>query len=186
MISLLKSYFNRSLAYALLLDLLAVASLGTIWVQVRNAMTEQMRTTIRVEMSSLGAEYQRGGLGALTTAVAARTHVAPAALYLLSTAGGEALAGNVGAIEPKLLGERGWAEMRYKHVDSNESDHHALIDIVPFAGGFRLLIGFDLSQRDRVLRILEFFGAVAILASLVLVLRGRARVSADHSNSGRF
>ncbi len=93
-------------------------------------------------------------------------------LYLVTTPTGEGLAGNVGSLEPGVLDHPGWLETNYRRLDAPEgSDHRALVQVVQLPGGFHLLVGRDLEERERLFGIIPNAGRW----SFALVDRARAR-----------
>ncbi|MFZ0846513.1 MAG: ATP-binding protein, partial [Pseudolabrys sp.] len=89
---------------------------------------------------------------------------------------GEALAGIVTALQPGILDNPGWTETAYRRLDEAESpehpDHHALARVYQLPGGFRLLVGRDLDERERLYHIILDAGRYSIAIVLVLGLAG--------------
>src|SRR4029077_1716333 len=94
-------------------------------------------------------------------------------LYLVTTATGEGLAGNVGSLEPGVLDHPGWLENHYRRLEAPEgSDHRALVQVVQLPGGFRLLVGRDLEERERLFGIIANAGQWSLALVIVLGLAG--------------
>ena len=99
-------------------------------------------------------------------------------LYLVTTPTGEGLAGNVGSLEPGVLDHPGWLETNYRRLDAPEgSDHRALVQVVQLPGGFHLLVGRDLEERERLFGIIANAGQWSIALVIVLGLIGGFFVS---------
>jgi signal transduction histidine kinase len=99
-------------------------------------------------------------------------------LYLVTTATGEGLAGNVGSLEPGVFDHPGWLETNYRRLEAPEgNDHRALVQIVQLPGGFRLLVGRDLDERERLFGIIANAGQWSIALVIVLGLVGGFFVS---------
>src|SRR4029077_20376229 len=99
-------------------------------------------------------------------------------LYLVTTATGEGLAGNVGSLEPGVLDHPGWLENHYRRLEAPEgSDHRALVQVVQLPGGFRLLVGRDLEERERLFGIIANAGQWSLALVIVLGLAGGFFVS---------
>ena len=83
--------------------------------------------------------------------VDARARRPGSSLYLVTTLAGEGLAGNVGSLDDGVLDKPGWTETVYRRLDDPEgTEHHALVRVFQLPGGFRLLVGRDLEERERL------------------------------------
>jgi hypothetical protein len=99
-------------------------------------------------------------------------------LYLVTTPSGEGLAGNVGSLEPGVLDRPGWLETNYHRLESPEgADHRALVRVVQLPGGFHLLVGRDLDERERLFGIVVNAGQWSLALVIVLGLLGGFFVS---------
>ena len=109
--------------------------------------------------------------------VDARARRPGSSLYLVTTFAGEALAGNVTALPPGTLDNPGWTETVYKRLDEADAadhpEHHALVRVFQLPGGFRLLVGRDLDERERLYNIVLAAGRWSI--AIVIVLGSRRR-----------
>jgi signal transduction histidine kinase len=113
----------------------------------------------------------------LVTAVELRSRRPGSSLYLVTTPNGEGLAGNVGALQPGVLDHPGWLETSYRRLDSSEgAGHRALVEVVRL-GGFRLLVGRDLEERERLYSIVTNAGRWSFALVVVLGLAGGFFVS---------
>ena len=69
-----------------------------------------------------------------------------------------------------MLDSPGWTETAYRRLEEAEnSEHHALVRVFQLPGGFRLLVGRDLEERERL------YDIVICRRALVDRDRGRAR-----------
>jgi signal transduction histidine kinase len=99
-------------------------------------------------------------------------------LYLVTTPTGEGLAGNVGSIEPGVLDKPGWFETAYRRLEEPEGqEHHALVRVTQLPSGFRLLVGRDLDERERMYEILATAGRWSVAIVMVLGIAGGLFVS---------
>jgi signal transduction histidine kinase len=97
---------------------------------------------------------------------------------LVTTPSGEGLAGNVGSLEPGVLDQPGWLETSYHRLESPEgAEHRALVRVVQLPGGFRLLVGRDLDERERLFGIVVQAGQWSLALVIVLGLVGGFFVS---------
>jgi signal transduction histidine kinase len=168
--------FKLTLVYLTVFALFAAFLLGYFALNTRRLITEQITETVDAEITGLSEQYRLGGIRRLVIVVDARARRPGSSLYLVTTFAGEALAGNVTALQPGILDNPGWTETVYRRLDEAESsehpDHHALARVFQLPGGFRLLVGRDLDERERLYHIILDAGRYSIAIVLVLGLAG--------------
>ncbi len=143
--------FKLTLVYLTVFALFAAFLLGYFAWNTRRLITEQITQTIDAEITGLAEQYRQGGIRRLVLVVDARSRRPGSSLYLLTTPAGEGLAGNVGSLATGVLETRGWAETVYRRLDDPDSArHHAMVRVFQLSGGFRLLVGRDLEERERL------------------------------------
>jgi signal transduction histidine kinase len=170
--------FQLTLVYLLIFILFAVSLLGYFALNTRRLITEQITQTVNTEISGLRDQYNQGGIRRLVILVDLRSRRPGSSLYLVTTATGEGLAGNVGSLEPGVLDHPGWLETNYRRLDAPEgSEHLALVRVVQLPGGFRLLVGRDLEERERLFDIIANAGQWSLALVIVLGLIGGFFVS---------
>jgi signal transduction histidine kinase len=170
--------FQLTLVYLLIFILFAASLLGYFALNTRRLITEQITTTVNTEISGLSEQYAQGGIRRLVIVVDLRSRRPGSSLYLVTTPTGEGLAGNVGSLEPGVLDHPGWLETNYRRLDAPEgNDHRALVQVVQLPGGFHLLVGRDLEERERLFGIVANAGQWSIALVIVLGLIGGFFVS---------
>jgi signal transduction histidine kinase len=170
--------FQLTLVYLLIFILFAASLLGYFALNTRRLITEQITTTVNTEITGLSEQYAQGGIRRLVIVVDLRSRRPGSSLYLVTTPTGEGLAGNVGSLEPGVLDHPGWLETNYRRLDAPEgSDHRALVQVVQLPGGFHLLVGRDLEERERLFGIIANAGQWSIALVIVLGLIGGFFVS---------
>ncbi len=170
--------FQLTLVYLLIFILFAASLLGYFALNTRRLITEQITTTVNGEINGLSEQYAQGGIRRLVIVVDLRSRRPGSSLYLVTTPTGEGLAGNVGSLEPGVLDHPGWLETNYRRLEAPEgSDHRALVQVVQLPGGFRLLVGRDLEERERLFGIIANAGQWSIALVIVLGLIGGFFVS---------
>ena len=143
--------FKLSLAYLLVFALFAAFLLGYFAWNTRRILTAQVTETVDAEITGLAEQYNQGGVRRLVFIVDNRSRRPGSGLYLLTTFAGEMLAGNVGSLPAGTLDREGWSEIVYRRQDEAEGrGHGALVRVFQLAGGFRLLVGRDLEERERI------------------------------------
>jgi signal transduction histidine kinase len=170
--------FQLTLVYLLIFILFAVSLLGYFALNTRRLITEQITQTVNTEISGLREQYIEGGIRRLVILVDLRSRRPGSSLYLVTTATGEGLAGNVGSLEPGVLDHPGWLETNYRRLEAPEgNEHRALVQVVQLPGGFRLLVGRDLEERERLFGIIANAGQWSLALVVVLGLVGGFFVS---------
>src|SRR5436190_13300253 len=141
--------FKLTLVYLTVFALFAAFLLAYFAWNTRRLITEQITQTVDAEIGGLSEQYNLGGIRRLVIIVDTRARRPGSSLYLVTTNAGESLAGNVGSLPPGLLEKPGWAETEYRRQEESEGpEHHALARVIQLPGGFRLLVGRDLDERE--------------------------------------
>jgi signal transduction histidine kinase len=170
--------FKLTLVYLTVFALFAVFLLAYFAWNTRRLINEQITETVDAEVQGLSEQYRQGGVRRIAFAIEARARRPGSSLYLLTTAAGELVAGNVGALTTGILDNPGWAETLYRRVDEQDaSDHHALVRVEQLPGGFHLLVGRDLDERERLYDVVLAAGKWSVAIVVVLGLAGGFFVS---------
>jgi signal transduction histidine kinase len=181
--------FKLTLVYLTVFALFAAFLLGYFALNTRRLVTEQITDTVNDEIGNLSEQYQQGGIVRLVTAVDTRARRPGSYLYLVTSFAGQPLAGNVTSLPSGVLDEPGWVETTYRRIDEVEQaqqqqpasparpGHLALARVFQLPGGFRLLVGRDLEERERLYHIVISAGRWSILIVIVLGLAGGFVVS---------
>jgi signal transduction histidine kinase len=168
--------FKLTLVYLTVFALFAAFLLGYFALNTRRLITEQITDTVNAEITGLSEQYRIGGIRRLVVVVDARARRPGSSLYLVTTFAGEALAGNVTALPTGILDNAGWTETAYRRLDEGEGPEHpehlALARVFQLPGGFRLLVGRDLDERERLYHIVLDAGRWSIAIVIVLGLAG--------------
>jgi signal transduction histidine kinase len=167
--------FKLTLVYLTVFALFAAFLLGYFAFNTRRLITEQITETVDAEITGLSEQYRQGGIRRLVVVVDSRARRPGSSLYLVTTFTGEALAGNVTALAPGILDNPGWTETVYRRLDETEApehDHNALVQVFQLPGGFRLLVGRDLDERERLYHIVLSAGRWSVALVIVLGLAG--------------
>jgi signal transduction histidine kinase len=161
--------FKLSLFYLTVFATFAAILLAYFAWNTSRLITEQITETIDAEINGLSEAFSQGGIRRLVLVIDARSRRPGSSLYLVTTPAGEGLAGNVGSLQPGILDNPGLIETTYRRLDdAEEAEHNALVRVVRLSGGFRLLVGRDLDERERLYDIM--FGAARWSAAVVVVL----------------
>jgi hypothetical protein len=165
--------FKLALVYVMVFALFAAILLGYFTWTTSRLITQQIHETVDAEINSLAEIYEEGGLRRLVLVVDTRSRRPGSNLYLITTPTGEGLAGNVGSLPTGLLDRPGTTETAYRRLDEGEGvEHLAFVRVMQLPGGFRLLVGRDLEERERLHRIVMGAGRWSIALVVLLGLIG--------------
>jgi HAMP domain-containing protein len=165
--------FKLTLVYLTVFALFAVFLLGYFAWNTRRLITEQITQTVDAEITGLAEQYRQGGIRRLVLVVDSRSRRPSSSLYLVTTPAGEGLAGNVGSLAAGILETPGWTETVYRRLDDQDSaEHKALVRVFQLPGGFRLLVGRDLEERERLQDIVLAAGRWSVAIVVVLGIAG--------------
>ncbi|KQU23798.1 ATPase [Methylobacterium sp. Leaf94] len=143
--------FKLSFAYLVVFATFALLALGYVAWNASRALDDQMVSTIEAEINGLSEQYKVGGLRRLISAVERRAGEPGASLYLVTNAAGERLVGNIDALPTGLIVDPGQTEANYARIGgARDVEHRAIMQIFVLPGGFRLLVGRDVAERDRL------------------------------------
>ncbi|HXX02831.1 MAG TPA: ATP-binding protein [Xanthobacteraceae bacterium] len=170
--------FRLTLVYLLVFVLFAASLLGYFALNTRRLITEQITRTVTAETARLREQYNEAGIRGLVLFIDLRSRRPGSSLYLVTTPTGEGLAGNVSALAPGALDHPGWIETSYRRIEQpDDVEHRALVQVVELPGGFRLLVGRDLEERERIYGIIANAGRWSFALVVVLGLAGGFFVS---------
>jgi signal transduction histidine kinase len=165
--------FKLTLVYLTIFALFAAFLLAYFAWNTRRLITEQLTQTVDAEITGLSEQYRQGGIRRLVLVVDSRSRRPGSSLYLVTTPTGEGLAGNIGSLATGILETPGWTETRYRRLDDADgAGHHALVRVFQLPGGFRLLVGRDLEERERLNDIVLAAGRWSLAVVMVLGIAG--------------
>jgi signal transduction histidine kinase len=165
--------FKLTLVYLAVFILFAAVLLASFAWNTRRLITQQITETVDAEITGLSDLMKQAGIRRLIFAIDSRTSSPGSSLYLLTTAAGEGITGNVGSLTTGILERTSWVETAYRRRDELDvSEHHALVRVVQLPGGFRLLVGRDLEERERLDQVIMGAGRWSIALVVVLGLAG--------------
>jgi signal transduction histidine kinase len=161
--------FKLSVVYLCVFAIGAGLVLGGIGWNVKELIDEQIGQTIDADIRGLSEQYSEGGIRQLVEVIQRRTRQPSASLYLVTTYAGMPVAGNIASLPEQLVGKNGLIETSYQRSGEDAPRHRALARVFILPGGFRLVVGHDIEDRETLRNIL----ARALVTSLFwLVLIG--------------
>lgn len=170
--------FRLTLVYLLVFALFAAFLLGYFALNTRRLITEEITSTVDAEIAGLSEQYNQGGIRRLVFVIETRSRRPGSSLYLVTTPSGEGLAGNIGSLVPGVLAKPGWLETVYRRLEEPETaEHRALVRVLQLPGGFHLLVGRDLEERERLFDIIANAGRWSLAIVMILGIAGGVFVS---------
>jgi signal transduction histidine kinase len=171
--------FRLTLVYLVVFALFAAFLLGYFALNTRRLINEQIITTVDAEITRLSQQYEQGGFRRLVMIIENRSRQPGSSLYLVTTPTGEGLVGNVGSIEPGVLDKAGWFETAYRRLEEQQEgpEHHALVRVFELPSRFRLLVGRDLDERERMYEIIATAGRWSVAIVIIFGIAGGIFVS---------
>jgi signal transduction histidine kinase len=142
---------------------------GAVGWNMEHLIDAQIAQTIDTDITGLSEQYEQGGIHRLVTIIQRRTRRPGARLYLVTTAAGEPIAGNIVRLPPEILTRPGLVKTEYQPPGDTGGNHWALARNYVLAGGFHLLVGHDLAEGEGLRHIL---GQALLTSLLWLVLIG--------------
>jgi signal transduction histidine kinase len=165
--------FKLTLVYLIVFALFAAFLLAYFAFNSRRLITEQITETIDAETAGLADQFRQGGIRRLVFVLETRARSPGSNLYLVTTFNGEGRTGNVAWVPPGVLDRPGLTETVYRRNEDNDGVmHQALVRVVQLPGGFRLLVGRDLEEREHLYDVIISAGRWSVAIVVILGLAG--------------
>lgn len=137
-------------------------------------LTRQLNDTINAEIKGLAEQYGQRGLPGLIALVERRSRQPGANLYLLVNESGNVFAGNIARISPTLFQNVNSEpkEIRYRLIEEGAvaEGHVALVRVFELRGGFKILVGRDIGEREALQEVARQTFAIAGVLLVILGL----------------
>jgi len=147
--------FKIAAVYLLVFALFAFGVLAYLKRHTQQLVVSQITETVDLDVRNLSEQYGIGGIRRLVATIEQRASQPGSNLYLVTAYSGDALAGNIIDMPTNILQNEGWSEISYRHSEGNVAkESRALVRVAFLPGGFRLLVGRDFEERDRLRQIL--------------------------------
>ena len=164
--------FKLSLGYLVLFGIGAFVVLAAVGWNVKGLFDAQISETIDAEITGLAEQYSQGGIRRMVETVERRSRQPGSSLYLVTSFTGETLTGNISKLPEGALDHPGTIETPYQRVGDNVAKHLAMARIFVLPGGFHLLVGRDLTERETLRRILARVFVTSLLALTTIATLG--------------
>ncbi len=186
--------FRLVLLYVVIFALGSALVLVSVGWEVEQIIDQQIAATVNEEIKGLSEQYAQGGLQGLYSTLEKRARQPGSSLYLLTDPAGQVLAGNIAALPPRLLNKPGAVETSYERPGETVARHVALARIFSLPGGFHLLVGRDMADREALRAIfarsflvsLGALGALGLIGGLLLARRVLSRIDAMSASAAEI
>lgn len=158
--------FKLSAIYLLVFTAFALIFVLSISYAANQAFNKQISDTINAEFEALAVEWNNGGPLGLAAAIQQRSGRPGASLYLLTDADGNILAGNVSAVATEFLARAVLQPATVTYSTAGGQEQSAMVQVVRLGAGMFLLVGRDMSERDRFVGVTR---SALIVAGILLV-----------------
>ncbi len=165
--------FKLSAIYLIIFSIFAIFLIVYISLNTQLLMTRQLNSTIELEVRGLIEQYRSGGMPGLVKVIEERSRRPGASLYLVTDNAGHYVAGNVAALPKWVLDERGALEqtVSYQRLGEPErKEYNAVVSVYEMFGGYRLLVGRDVGEREIFRKVVEQAFIVSAILMIVLAL----------------
>ena len=167
--------FKLSAVFLAVFTVFAAFLIGYIARNTTEILQAQMGKAVDAELSVMSEQYRRGGIQGLGRFIDVRSYRPGASLYLLTDPQGTKIAGNVESVPQALLSpaDPGAEIVPYVRIEEDESEtrHAALVRVVEFPAGYRVLVGRDVSETEEIATLVRrsMIWTVALMVALGLL-----------------
>lgn len=165
--------FKLLAGYLAVFALFAVFMIGYVAWHTRQLIESQVAENVAAEVRFLSDQYRAGGIQRLVFAIDRRTRRPGSSIYLLTNFAGEVIATNVGDLPLALLQNPGTQFTFYRRADeAGAKENLAFVQVFMLPGGYRLLVGRDVEERDTIRQLVVRPAQWALLVIVLLGLAG--------------
>ena len=176
----------------------AVFLIGTIAGSMSAILETQTGEAVDAELRAITLQYQSGGMPWLSRVIELRSRQPGASLYFVTDADGDRVAGNVETVPTAILAQTGdeaqVVPYMWRDEQGSQRAHTALVRVVEFADGVRVLVGRDVSERDALIRVVQrsliltvaLMLALGVIAWIFVSRRVLKRIDSIAETSQRF
>ena len=165
--------FKLSAIYLIIFTIFAVFLIVYIAINTQILMTRQLNSAVELEVSGLIEQYRSGGLPQLVRLIEERSRRPGASLYLVTDFRGHFVAGNVSTLPKWVLDERGAIQQTvpYQRLgETTRKEYNAVVSVYEVFGGYRLLVGRDVGEREIFRKVVEQAFIVSAILMILLAL----------------
>jgi signal transduction histidine kinase len=166
----MRTYALRlSVVYVLVFSLVTGLLIGLLYAYAVRALDRETDEVIDAELRGLAEQYEDGGLAALAQVIGERVQTAGSSgdVYLLADPDLQPVAGNIAAWPAQGTQAERWIEFDVSVARGSEFESRTVrAGVFELSGGYRLLAGTDIHERDAFKARIGW----TLLASLLMVI----------------
>jgi signal transduction histidine kinase len=178
--------FKLAVVYSLVFAVAASLVVMNVGRNVRGVLEDQISETIDADIRGLSDQYAQGGVQQIVQSIERRIRQPGGDIYLLTTFAGEPIVGNVASLPTATISSEGLVETTYQRPNEKEARRRALARVFVLPGNYRLLVGHDVEELERLRKILRralsnsliWLVAIGAIGGLVVARRVLIRVDA--------
>ncbi|GGF53373.1 two-component sensor histidine kinase [Azorhizobium oxalatiphilum] len=165
--------FKLIAVYLVVFAVFAVGMISYVAWHTRALVESQVSDNVEGEVRFLAEQYRIGGIQRLIFVIDRRTRRPGSSIYLVTNFAGEVLASNVSELPIGLLDQQGARITSYKRSDEpGAKENLAYVQVFMLPGGYRLLVGKDVEDRDTLRQLVVRPAQGALVVILLLGLAG--------------
>ena len=167
--------FRLTLIYLCFFSVAALLLAGVIFWVTAEVVSDQIDSTIDAEIRGLAEQFSQGGTPGLVAAIQRRAAAADRTrgLYLLTDDSGRPLAGNISRWPDQAADAAGWLTFRLEFPEAEGGGvNFGRARTFDLPRGYRLLVGHDVRERDRIAGLIREILAWSLVAIFSLSLFG--------------
>ncbi len=165
--------FKLSAIYIAVFSIFAVSFVLYISYSANVLLNDQLRATIAAEIRGLADQGRSGGIAAIFQTIEERSHQPGASLYLITDVNGRILTGNISQVPADIFERSGIGPITvsYERNVGEGSRHLAMVQVLRLPGGFWMLVGRDIGEREQFREIIgrALAWAVALMIALAVL-----------------
>jgi len=147
--------FKLAVAYSIIFAVAASLVVMNVGRNVRGVLEDQISETIDADIRGLSDQYAQGGVQQVVQSIERRIRQPGGDIYLLTTFAGDSIVGNVTSLPITTLSGDGLVETTYQRPGEKEARRRALVRVFVLPGNYRLLVGHDVEEVERLRKILR-------------------------------
>ena len=147
--------FKLAVVYSIIFAVAASLVVMNVGRNVRGVLEDQIAETIDADIRGLSDQYAQGGVQQIVQSIERRIRQPGGDIYLLTTFAGDSIVGNVATLPTATLSSEGLVETTYQRPGEKEARRRALVRVFVLPGNYRLLVGHDVEELQRLRKILR-------------------------------
>jgi signal transduction histidine kinase len=144
--------FKFAVVYSFVFGIAAMLVILSVGYNVRKVVDEQISETVDADIRGLADQYAQGGIRQVVESIERRLQRSGEDLYLVTTFNGTSIVGNIANLPNVAFANAALAETTYQRTN-DPTPRRALVRVFVLPGGFNLVVGHDIEEREALQRI---------------------------------